>query len=186
MLTSNVVMGKPNTGFILSEGNGQRSRENGLVPFPNVLAAGTVIKAMAAVALSTTADYAEDGTAVTDLASVAGLVVGQSYGITGAGIPADTKLTYGPAANTGTLSKPATAAGANAAVVISHPAGLQAWAAEGETPLGILLYNIDASVTDMGASYIARDAEVNKKALVYPDGEDPTADLADIGIIVRD
>lgn len=59
--------------------------------------------------------------------------------------------------------------------------------------VGILLYPVDASDGDVRCSYLARDAEVNLKALVYPaettDGDEEAHTIASlklIGIICRD
>lgn len=59
--------------------------------------------------------------------------------------------------------------------------------------VGILLYPVDATDEDVRCSYLARDAEVNLKALVYPadtTGGDQEANtissLALLGIICRD
>lgn len=113
--------------FVLSEANGNRSREN-----------GTVVTGQ-------------------------DLVAGQLVQDNGAG-----KLT----AYTGTLNT----AGALIAEAV-----------------GILLYDVDASLADVDASYIARDAEVNGNILTFPDettdGDEranAVASLATLGIIVRD
>ncbi len=57
---------------------------------------------------------------------------------------------------------------------------------------GILIYAVDASGGDVACSYIARDAEVNKNLITYPntltDNSDETntiTSLGYIGIIVR-
>jgi hypothetical protein len=59
--------------------------------------------------------------------------------------------------------------------------------------VGILIYAADATDADVPVAYIARDAEVNQKLLVFPTestagGEEAAtiASLAALGIIVRD
>src|ERR1051326_2250253 len=61
---------------------------------------------------------------------------------------------------------------------------LTAWAA-GTNVAGILMYNSDATAADLPVSFIARDAEVNKKVLIYPTGTDAevTTKLGGLDII---
>lgn len=60
------------------------------------------------------------------------------------------------------------------------------------TAIGIVIYAVDATDADVEVAYIARDAEVNKHCISYPDEdtggsqEDATfASLALLGIIAR-
>ena len=63
---------------------------------------------------------------------------------------------------------------------------------DGSTPLGVLLYNVDATGGALKAAYIARDAEVNVDMLTFPaENSDATvktdaiAALKVLGIIAR-
>lgn len=95
-------LGAANCGFILSEANGHRSRENGVVASgQGKLAAGTVVM--------------DNGS---------GKLIAYAGGDT-------------------------TDGGTNEAI-------------------GIIMYNVDATSEDVAVAYIARDAEVNQKALVFP------------------
>lgn len=71
-------------------------------------------------------------------------------------------------------------------VLEGGPSAMIAWAGS-NTITGILLYRTDASESsdDVPAAYLARNAEVNLKSLVYASG-DPTTGLKALGIIVRD
>lgn len=79
-------------------------------------------------------------------------------------------------------------------VLMASGANLVAYDAAGEsTAVGILMYNVNATDAAQAVSYLARDAEVNQKLLVYPEessegGEEAAtiASLADLGIICRD
>jgi len=60
------------------------------------------------------------------------------------------------------------------------------WLVSGDTPAGISVYDVDATDRAIMASFIARDAEVNLRQLIFPANADVIADLEGIGIICRD
>jgi hypothetical protein len=64
---------------------------------------------------------------------------------------------------------------------------LVAWDGTG-IPIGILAKGVDATSADKPAAYLARDAEVNGKTLIYPAGHDDAAvtGLYQRNIVVRD
>src|SRR6266404_8148001 len=97
----------PSAAFILSEANGQRSRENYLLSRGKKLKAGEVAKVEVAVDLTTNV-HTHTNTVLDVLTSAAGLVVGDVYLVTGTGIPAGTYFTYG-GSSAGVLSQAATA-----------------------------------------------------------------------------
>jgi hypothetical protein len=176
----------PPAGFILSEANGQRSRENLLLSRGKKLTAGMVAKVEAAVSLTTTAST-HTNTTLDTLAATTNLVTGDIYHVTGTGIPANTYFTKGSGAS-GTLSQAATATANLVAVVFSRPLGIGPWLQLSDTPAGVSLNDVDATLGAVMASVIARDAEVNLKRLVFPNGSDADviADLAGLEIICRD
>ena len=176
----------PAAAFVLSEANGQRSRQNYLVSRGKKLAAGEVAKIEEAVNLTTTGDT-HSNTTLDGLAATTGLVVGDIYAVTGSGIPAGTYFTYG-GSSAGTLSAAATTTLNDTAIVLTRPLGAGPWLASGDVPAGVSLYDADATAGAAWASFIARDAEVNIKNLTFPDDADDAviADLAGIGIICRD
>lgn len=57
-----------------------------------------------------------------------------------------------------------------------------------QTPIGILLYAVDATSADVNCSYLARSAEVNLLLLTYPAGKSANTieGLGFLGIIARD
>lgn len=181
--------------FVLSEGEGNISRENGVVGAGQVLEAGTVIQLTPAFSLTTTADTQNGDATLSNLASAAGLVPGRTYEVSGVGIPAEATFVMGESgADEVIMDRPSTADGTGVAVTIVQEIGqIEAWVT-GQTVLGILGYRQDTSNgpggqnKDVPAMYIARLAEVNKKALVFPAGTDVamTAGLHDLNIIVRD
>lgn len=175
----------PPTAFILSEANGQRSRENFLMSRGKTIKAGEVARVEDAVDLTTNATT-HTNTSLTGLVSVVGLVSGDVYLVTGTGIPAGTYFTY-TGSSAGTLSQAATAS-ATVSCHFTRPEGVSSWAALGNTPAGVSLYAIDATDGAVMGSFIARDAEVNTKLLVFPANTDSDviADLASLGIICRD
>lgn len=175
----------PPTAFILSEANGQRSRENYLVSHGDKLKAGEVAQVEDAFSLTTNATT-HTSTSLTGLVSVAGLVVGEIYVVAGTGIPAGTTFTY-TGSSAGTLSAAATAS-ATVSCAFTRPEGVSSWASLGNTIAGISLYAVDATDGAVMGSFIARDAEVNTKLLVFPANTDTDviADLASVGIICRD
>jgi hypothetical protein len=176
----------PPTAFILSEANGQRSRENFLVSLGKKLSAGEVAKVEGAVSLATTA-HLHTNTVMDVLAATTGLVVGDEYAVSGTGIPAGTTFTYG-GASAGTLSQASTATSTGVTFTFTKPLGVGPWLVLSDTPAGVSLYAADGTNAAIEASFIARDAEVNLKLLVFPDASDADviADLAGIGIICRD
>src|SRR6266404_3748678 len=95
----------PSAAFILSEANGQRSRENFLISRGKKLKAGEVAKVEAAVSLTTTAN-SHTSTTLDSLAAVTGLVVGDVYlvaTLSGKAAGVDTYFTY-TGTSAGTLS----------------------------------------------------------------------------------
>ena len=182
----------PPAAFVLSEANGQRSRENWLVSLGKKLKAGEVAKIEDAVDLTTTANT-HNNTTLDTIAATTGLMVGDVYTVTGTAIPANTTFTFN-GSSAGTLSHAATATGAGVTVHITKPSGLGPWLVLGDRPAGVALYDADATDGEIMASFIARDAEVNLKMLIFPgfDGDDLApigdviSDLAGIGIICRD
>ncbi len=176
----------PAAAFILSEANGERSRENLLVSRGKILTVGEVAKVEPAVSLTTTT-HTHTNTTLDVLASAAGLVVGDIYAVTGTGIPAGTYFTYG-GSSAGTLSQAATATATGVSCVFTRPLGVAPWLTAGDTPAGISINAVDATAGALMGAFIARDAEVNFKILAFPDAADADviADLASIGIICRD
>ena len=67
---------------------------------------------------------------------------------------------------------------------IQREAGVGPWLTSNDTPAGVALYAADATGGEIMASFIARDAEVNLKMLIFPgfDGDD----LAPIGDVISD
>jgi hypothetical protein len=188
-----LTMKTPPTAFILSEASGQRSRENFLVPKGKILRAGEVAKVEDAVSLTTTGDT-HTNTTLDGLAATAGLVVGDVYlvsTLSGKAAGVDTYFTY-TGAGAGTLSAATTTTLNDTALVLTRPIGVGPWLVAGDTPAGISLYDVDAIAEAKWASFIARDAEVNLKMLIFPNPDDLSAmgdvitDLAGIGIICRD
>lgn len=175
----------PAASFVLSEANGQRSRENFLLSRGKTLKAGEVAKIEDPVDLTTNATT-HTTTALTGLVSVVDLIVGDIYAVTGTGIPAGTYFSY-DGSSAGTLSKAATAS-ATVSCHFTRPQGVGPWLVLGDAPAGVSLYAADASAGAVMASFIARDAEVNTKNLTFPaDADDDViADLAGIDIICRD
>lgn len=175
----------PATAFILSEANGQRSRENILVEHGRVLHAGELAKTEAAVSLTTTGDT-HSNTTLDGLAATTGLVVGDKYAVTGSGIPAGTTFTYG-GSSAGTLSAASTTTLNDTAIVLTRPAGVGAWATSADGCAGISLYDVDGTDAAVMASFLVRDAEVNQKNLVIPSGQTAgvISDLLALGIICR-
>jgi len=176
----------PPTAFILSEANGQRSRENFLVSLGKTLTAGEVAKVENAVSLATTA-HIHTNTVMDVLAATTNLVVGDVYAVTGTGIPAGTTFTY-TGASAGTLSQAATGTSTGVTFTFTKPLGVGPWLVIGDTPAGVSLYAVDSTAAAVQGSFIARDAEVNLKLLAFPDGSDADviSDLAGLGIICRD
>jgi hypothetical protein len=170
----------------MSEANGQRSRENYLVPQGRKLKAGEVAHVEDAVDLTTTT-HTHSNTTLDTLASVTGLVVGDVYSAVGTGIPVGATFTY-TGSNAGTLSAAATTTATGVSVQFTRPLGTGPWLVLADTPAGISLYAVDATDGDMQASFVARDAEVNLKLLVFPTNSDADviADLASLGVICRD
>jgi hypothetical protein len=175
----------PPAGFILSEANGERSRDNYLLSHGKTLGAGEVAKVEDAVDLTTNATT-HTNTTLDSLVSVVGLVVGDIYAVTGTGIPAGTTFTYG-GSSAGTLSAAATAS-ATVSCHFTRPLGIGPWLTVSDSPAGVSIYDADATAGAIMASLIARDAEVNLKRLVFPDSSDAdvVSDLAGLGIICRD
>jgi hypothetical protein len=185
--------------FILTEADGHMSRENGVAIAGNGrLKAGTVMQASAAFTLSPTGNTTSGSAVVSALSSVAGLVPGRTYAISGAGIPAGTMFQYS-SGNSITMSKPATATATGAALTATHAAGMiEPWKT-GQAAIGIIIYPADTGGDpaqadldetaghDVAVSYIARLAEVNQYQLVYPAGLDAevAASLATKNILVR-
>jgi hypothetical protein len=176
----------PPAGFILSEANGQRSRENFLVSLGKKLKAGQVAKVEPAVSLATTA-HIHTNTVMDVLAAVTNLVVGDVYAVTGTGIPAGTTFTYG-GSSAGTLSQAATGTSTGVTFTFTKPAGTGPWLQLSDTAAGVSINDVDATTAAVMGSFIARDAEVNLKLLVFPADTDADviSDLAGIDIICRD
>jgi len=173
--------------FILTEANGQRSRENGVVALGiGPLEAGTLMRSSEGFSLTTTGDT-HTNTTLDAIADVTGLVDGRRYAISGTGIPAGTTFVKGASDTAVTLSQAATASGTGVAITITEDvAQLEVWES-GDDAAGLIIYPVDATDMDVGVSYIARDAEVNLKQLVLPDGDEAEAvtAMAAIGIICR-
>jgi Bacteriophage lambda head decoration protein D len=174
--------------FVIAEANTARSRENWPVSLGKKLRIGEVAKSEQAVDLTTTANT-HSNTVLDTLAATTRLVVGDIYGITGAGIPAGTTFTYG-GSSAGTLSQAATASGVS--VHITRDFGVGPWLVAGDLAAGISIYDVDATDKVKWGSFIARQAAVNLKMLIFPNPDDDDAlsavisDLAAIGIICRD
>lgn len=180
----NFVQEQPPVAFILSEAEGQRSRENGIVAAgAGKVPPGTVVGG-AATALSpsnlvvsmhtTSGSTAVDGITPTD-----GLVSGGVYAVTtNAGVPAAATMTYN-GGGLGTLSANATATATDTSTTLRRST---------TEFTGITMYGVDATTIAQPVSYIARDAEVNKKAIHYGAGLDTVtiAGLLALGIVVRD
>lgn len=181
------ALGAPNTGFVLSEADGHYSRENGVVILGQQLKAGTVVQT---TEFSSTPNVTTtSGSTAAALDATTGLIPGRTYAISASGIPADTTFVAPETGLDIVLSHAATATHSTPeAATVSHAADmLEAWDGSDDTnAVGVLLYNVNATEMDVGASYIARNAEVNLKGLFYPDTFDPTLALANIGIIARD
>jgi hypothetical protein len=179
----------PSAAFILSEANGQRSRENFLLSRGKSLAVGEVAKVEDAVSLTTTANT-HTSTTLDGLAANTGLIVGDVYlvaTLSGKAASVDTYFTY-TGSSAGTLSAATTTSLTGTALVLTRAAGAGPWLVAGDTPAGISMYAVDATDGAMMASFIARDAEVNIKMLEFPTDADTDiiADLAGLGIICRD
>jgi hypothetical protein len=187
-----LVQKTPSQAFIISEASSSRARENFIVSIGRKFKAGEVAHFEDAVDLTTTA-HTHSNTVLDVLAATTGLVVGDIYHITGAGIPDGTTFTYG-GSSAGTLSVAATATATGVSVHITRDAGLGPWTNSGDTVIGISLYDIDATLGEKFGSFVARDAEVNLKMLIFPgsDGDDfgPIGEaitaLAELDIICRD
>jgi hypothetical protein len=175
----------PPGAFILSEANAMRARENYPLSLGKTLKAGGVAKVEPAVDLTTTASTHTNKTLDT-LAAVTDLVVGDVYAISGTGIPTGTTFTY-TGTSAGTLSAAATASGTGVSMHITKPAGVGPWLVVGDTPAGVSIYDMDATAAALMGSFIARDAEVNLKLLVFPADSDAdvVSDLAGLGIVCR-
>jgi hypothetical protein len=180
----------PAQAFILSEANSSRSCENYLLSHGKKLSVGEVAKDEPEVDLTTTADT-HSSTVLDTLAATTGLVVGDIYRVSGAGIPAGATFTYG-GASAGTLSQAASATANGVSVHLQRYAGIGPWLTGGDTPAGISMCDIDATGGELFASVIARDAEVNLKLLIFPNMDDDDSisavitALAGNGIICRD
>jgi hypothetical protein len=180
--------------FLLSEGDGNISRENGVVAAGQVLEAGTVIQLTPAFSLVTTGDLQAGDRTLSNLASSTGLLPGRTYEVAGTGIPAGATFVMGESgADEVIMDRASTADETGTAITITQDIGqIEAWVT-GQTVLGILGYRCDSSSgqggqdADVPAMYIARLATVNKNALIFPSGTDAevASGLADLNIIVR-
>ncbi len=179
----------PAAAFILSEANGQRSRENYLLSRGKTLRAGELAKVEPAVSLTTTAN-SHTSTVLDTLAAVTGLVVGDVYlvsTLSGKAAGVDTYFTY-TGSSAGTLSAATTTSLTGTALVLTRPVGVGPWLVLANTAAGLSINPVDATAGAVMASFIARDAEVNLKNLTFPASSDADviADLAGLGIICRD
>lgn len=143
--------------------------------------------------LATTVDTVLGSDTVT-LTAATGLVAGTRYTLVGTGIPARTAMVWQSGLTAKLYNRDtggpqyATANGTDVAMVITEIGErVVAWVT-GDQVKGIIMYNIDATDIDMGVAYIARNAEVNLKNLVYPDGTqaEVITKLKALGIICRD
>jgi len=213
-----IVYEGPHTAeFILSEASGSRSRENGVVASGQVLEAGEVVGKRTLGAATGAAVAGNTGAATITASPTVGL--GAKVGVyqivcTSAGATADFTVedpdgiivgvgNVGTAFSGGGLGFTITDAGTDPGVgdrfTVTVAAGtgkLVAYDPEATTGAavvaGILLGACDATDGDVPAAYIARDAEVNRHCLTYPEestagGEEAAtfAGLAALGIIVR-
>src|SRR6266446_3338533 len=133
--------------FVISEAMALRSRQNYLVSLGKTLKVGEVarIEPDTAIDLTTTADIALGDTAISAIADTTGLIEGQAYSISGIGIPKGATFIF-DGADGGAQRVKATATTTDLAVVISAPAGVGPWL----------------------TSFIAGDAEVNLRQLIFP------------------
>jgi hypothetical protein len=180
---------EPAAGFVLSEANGLRSRQNYLLSHGKGLLAGEVAKVEEAVSLTTTGDT-HTNTTLDGLAATTGLVVGDVYVVTTLSGKAAGVVTYFTYTGTsaGTLSAATTTTLNDTALVLTRAAGVGPWLVSGDTPAGISLYDVDGTDAALMISVLARAAEVNLQRIVFPDDSDADviSDLAEIGIICRD
>lgn len=198
--------------FLLSEANGQRSREEIVISAGSgKLEAGTLIAMItAANALTPTANGGNTGNGTIGSVTVTSEAVSGSYTltITAAAANAGTFELRDPAGNLlgeGTVGQPFTAAGLTFTLadgstdfIVGDGFTLAVLANLGEytayddsgtddgrrTAGGVLYRNVDATAEDVRAAAIMRDAEVAEALLIGLDANGRT-DLHAVGIIVR-
>lgn len=206
------TFGKRAADFILSEAEGARSRENGLLLNGETVVAGQVLGLVRVGAGSSAAQAGNVGNGVMGAITVgAGAKAGVYHLIivepaTNAGAfvledPDGIEVGHGNVAaafSAGgigfTLADGATDFSAGDGFNITVAAGsgkLRAFATANtdgsQNPRAVALYGNVASGADLAVAYIARDCEVNLKALTFPAGQDAAviAGLLERGIICR-
>lgn len=199
--------------FILSEANGQRSRENIVIAAGSgVVHAGTLIaKITAANAATATAASGNTGNGTVGTITVTSDAVSGAYGveITEAAENGGTFVVTGPAGaelGTGQVGTPFTGGGLTFTIsdgstdfaegdawTIAVQANLGEWVPYDEdgandgrrAASGVLYAGVDASEADVQAVAIVRDAEVATTLLIGLD-EAGRADLLALGVLARD
>ncbi len=182
--------GRPAAGFILSEGNGNISRENMVVARGVGACSPGQVMRDGAINIVTTGDT-HTSTTLDDIADIAGLIEGVTYAVAGADIPADTTFVAN-GTDSVVLSHAATGTTNDLAITITKAAGeLVKWRGTPDAATAILIDGVHVAASVAAAvpvAVVAREAEVKGASLVYPDGKDAEvrAALAAAGIIVRD
>jgi Bacteriophage lambda head decoration protein D len=210
-MVDSYTFGKRAADFVLSEGNGAISRENGTLLSGESVVAGQVLGAVEVGAASATADAGNTGTGTFGTITVGAGAKAGVYHLeiiepgTNAGVfyledPDGIEVatgTVGVAFNQGGLAFTLSDAtdfvsGDGFKITVAAGSGkLRAFATAhtdgSQHPTVISLYTVDATDGDKAISYIARHAEVNLKALTYPSGQDSAviAGLLTRGIIAR-
>lgn len=205
------TFGKRAADFVLSEAEGARSRENGTLLDGETVVAGQVLGAVEVGTASATADAGNTGTGTFGTITVgAGAKAGVYHlEIIEPGTDAGTFILEDPdgiEVATGTVAVAFSAGGlsftlsdgtdfvAGDGFKITVAAGsgkLRAFATANtdgsQHPRAIALYAGTADGDDLAIAYIARDCEVNLKALTFPSGQDAAviAGLLERGIICR-